>query len=89
MVKFAGSDHELRTLEVVQSLQARIFAAAQPPQNQDPQRAYITSAFYVKAEGTCASVQEISAGLSERQSMPRGPCLHALKVMGMSSASGR
>ena len=38
---------------------------------------------------TCVSIQQTSASLSERHSMPRGPCRQELKVIGMSSASGR
>ena len=37
---------------------------------------------------TWHSIQQSSAGLSERHSMLRGPLRQLLKVMGMSSASG-
>lgn len=38
---------------------------------------------------TWASIQQSSAGLSDRHSRPRGPLRQLLKATGMSSASGR
>lgn len=65
-------------------VQLRSFWSTAPPQ-----LLRCIAAVQHRQQRTCASIQQISASLSSRHVMPRGPLRVELKAMGMSSARGR